>query len=162
MAATSSKTTPEGALCIGPHCVVEDKCPLPCNNCSCATASTTSNCKYCKHPTQTKPATAAALLMALLSNVSKEPVEMIAVDTGAGEHFVKPGHAKLLSGLQRSGVSAIGVSGAPIKAPNQGRLLVKLLDKRSRDAFTMDLGLGYTFTLYQQDPLYIFLWRRVG
>ena len=69
---------------------------------------------------------------------------MIAVDTGAGEHFVKPGHAKLLSGLQRSGVSAIGVSGAPIKASNQGRLLVKLLDKRSGKVFTMDLGLGHT------------------
>ena len=114
---------------------------MPCNDCSCATASTTSNCKYCKYPTQTKPVTAAALLMALLSNVSTEPVEMIAV---AGEHFVKPGHAKLLSGLQRSGVSAIGVSGAPIRASNQGRLLVKLLDKRSGKVFTMDLGLGHT------------------
>ena len=82
--------------------------------------------------------------MALLSNVSKEPVELIAVDTGAGEHFVKPGHAQLLSGLQRSGVSAIGVSGAPIKASNQGQLLVKLLDKRSGKVFTMDLGLGHT------------------
>ena len=69
---------------------------------------------------------------------------MIAADTGAGEHFVKPGHAQLLSGLQRSGVSAIGVSGAPIRASNQGRLLVKLLDKRSGKVFTMDLGLGHT------------------
>ena len=69
---------------------------------------------------------------------------MIAVDSGAGEHFIKPGHAKLLSGLQQSRVSAIGVSGAPIKASNTGRLLVKLLDRKSGLIFTMDLGRGHT------------------
>ena len=86
----------------------------------------------------------SALLMALLSGSSTEPVEMIAVDSGAGEHFIKPGHAKLLSGLQQSRVSAIGVSGAPIKASNTGRLLVKLLDRKSGLIFTMDLGRGNT------------------
>ena len=70
-------------------------------------------------------------------------IDLIAVDTGAGETFIQPRMQELLTNVEASKSQAIGVGGTVQKATVKGRMIVHLKDVKTGRVYDMDLGMGH-------------------
>ena len=72
-------------------------------------------------------------------------IDLIAVDTGAGETYIQPRLHRLLTDVKASKSHAIGVGGTVQKATVKGQMIVHLKDVKSGRIYYMDLGMGHVF-----------------
>ena len=70
-------------------------------------------------------------------------IDLIAVDTGAGETYIQPRMQSLLTDVEASKSHAIGVGGTVQRATVKGRMIVHLKDVTSGKIYYMDLGMGH-------------------
>ena len=70
-------------------------------------------------------------------------IDLIAVDTGAGETYIQPRMQRLLTDVEASKSHAIGVGGTVQRATVKGRMIVHLKDVTSGKIYYMDLGMGH-------------------
>ena len=70
-------------------------------------------------------------------------IDLIAVDTGAGETYIQPRMQSLLTDVEASKSHAIGVGGTVQRATVKGRMIVHLKDVTLGKIYYMDLGMGH-------------------
>ena len=70
-------------------------------------------------------------------------IDLIAVDTGAGETYIQPRMQRLLTDVEASKSHAIGVGGTVQRATVKGRMIVHFKDMKSGRIYYMDLGMGH-------------------